>query len=148
MSIHGISPRQSVTNYRDSSTTLIRKIIRNSWNNSYANGTVNGMTRSIGEFRAVNNLGDFLCRQNYVCNIPNPIQPNNVAWRNRITSVMNNCDTTGIPCSNANVKFVSDSSNYTTYRKQRAMNQTYDDSSFGGDDSHASYVAILGIRRF
>jgi hypothetical protein len=145
--MHGISPQQSVTNYRDSSTPMIRKILRNSWNNPFAAGNVNGYGRAMGEFRAINNLGDYLSRPNYVCNIPNPIQPNSVSWRNRITTVMNNCDTTGIPCSNTNVKFVPDSSDYITYKKQRAVSRTYDDYSFGGDDSHASYVPILGVRR-
>ena len=80
------------------------------------------------EFKAVNNIGDFLNRQHYVCNIPTPTQPNGVQWRSRIGSVINNCDDTGIPCSNTNTKFVADSSDYIRYRKQRVFNQQYNAS--------------------
>jgi hypothetical protein len=144
----GISPKQLINNTRDSSSTLTRRILRSSWNNAYATGTFNGYKRVVGEFKAVNNIGDFLCRKNYVCKIPNPSQPNNTVWRSRIGSVIQNCDGTGVPCSNTNTKFVPDSSDYTKYRKQRVANQLYNDSSFGGDQSNGSYTAQMAIRRF
>lgn len=148
-SINGKSPKQTINNCRDSEGTRIRRVVRDSWNTSYATGVYNGKTRAIGEFKAVNNIGDFLSRQNYACgNIPSPIQPNSVAWRSRIGSIIKNCDTSGVPCSNANTRFVPDSSDYITYKKQRAINQTYNDTSFVGDKSNGSYVAVLGSRRF
>lgn len=147
--IQGISPKQTVNNYKDSQQTAIRSVIRRAWNNPYAVGNVNGHARAIGEFKAVNNIGDYLSRKNYVCgNIPNAIQPDNVKWRSRIGGIMKQCDGTGVPCSNSNTKFIPDSSDYTTYKKQRAMNQNYNDKSNGGDDSNASYTSIMAIRRF
>ena len=104
---------------------MTRRVLRASWNTAYAQGEVNGRNRAIGEFKAINNIGDFLNRQHYVCDIPNPAQPNRVQWRSRIGSVINTCDGTGIPCSNTNTKFVPDSSDYIRYRKQRAFNQQY-----------------------
>ena len=145
--ISGISGSQTVNGKRDSEMTSIRKVIRKSWNNPYAAGNVNGRGRAIGEFKAVNNIGDYLSRQNYACgNIPNPTQPNSVTWRSRIGGIMKQCDATGVPCSNANTKFIPDSSDYTTYRKQRAINQNYNDLKDGGDQHNASYVPLMAAR--
>jgi hypothetical protein len=114
---------------RASEEIRIRRVIVNSWNNPYATGTVNGNKRIIGEFKAVNNIGDFLSRQNYRCgSIPNPIQPNSFSWRSRIGSIIQNCDKSGIPSSNTNTKFVPDSSEYTKYKKIRAFNKNFNDS--------------------
>jgi hypothetical protein len=33
------------------------------------------------------------------------------------------------------------------FKKQRAMNVNYNDKSFGGDEHHASYSAVMAIRR-
>ena len=126
--IHGISIKQTINNYKDSETTLTRRILRNSWNGQYAIGSVNGQKRKIGEFKAVSNIGDFLSRKNYACgNIPNPTQPSNVVWRSRIGSIIKQCDNTNVPCSNSNTKFVPDSSEYTKYKRQRSYNQNYND---------------------
>jgi hypothetical protein len=147
--IQGISPIQTINNYKDSEQTAIRSILRRSWNQKYATGNVNGYSRAIGEFKAVSNIGDYLSRKNYACgNIPNPTQPDNVKWRSRIGGIMKQCDQTGVPCSNSNTKFIPDSSDYTTYRKQRALNRNYNDYSNGGDQSNASYVSQMAIRRF
>ena len=124
--LQGISPKQTMNNYKDSDVTMTRRVLRDSWNGTYAKGKVNGYGRRVGEFKAVNNIGDFLSRKNYVCNVPNP-QSNSFHGRNRIGSIINHCDTTGIQCSNTNTKFVPDSSDYIKYRKQRAINQNYND---------------------
>lgn len=129
----GISPRQTVTNYKSSEQVAIRKILTKSWNTSYARGDVNGHSRAIGPFRAVTNSGDFLSRKNYACgDMPNPTQANSVIWRSRIGSIIKKCDGTNIPPSSTNVRFVPDSSDYITYKKQSAINQTYNDNSMGG----------------
>ena len=142
--INGISPQQTVNNYKNSDEVMIRKTIRESWNNPFAVGTVNGRGRAIGEFKAVSNIGDFLSRKNYACgDISNPIQPTNVSWRGRIGSIIKDCDGTGIACSNSNTSFVPDSSEYTKYRKQRAFNRNYNDVSNGGDQSNGSFVARM-----
>ena len=147
--IAGVSPMQTVTSQRSSGDVVARKTIVKSWNNPYAAGNVNGFKPAIGGFKAVTNIGDYLSRQNYSCgNIPNPIQPNNVTWRNRIGGIIKQCDTTGVPCSNANTRFVPDSSDYITYRKHRAMAQNYNDYKFGGDQNNASFVPMMAVRRF
>lgn len=42
-----------------------------------------------------------------------------------------------------NPRYVYDSSDYIRYRKLLAKNKNYNDSSFGGDESNASQVAIM-----
>jgi hypothetical protein len=146
--IQGVSPMQTSNSKRDSGDVTARKIIVKAWNNPYAVGNVNGKGRAVGEFKAVNNICDYLSRQNYACgNIPTPIQPNNVSWRSRIGSIQKNCDGTGVPCSNSNTRFVPDSSDYITYKRQRAMARVYNDVKFGGDQSNASYVPLMAAVR-
>lgn len=141
-SIKGISPTQTITNYKDSESTMIRKVIRNSWNNNYVSGVVNGRKRIASEFKTINNITDFLSRKDCACgNIPNPTQPNKVAWRSRIGSIIKHCDDSNIDCANSNTKFIPDSSDYTTYKKQRSFNQNYNDISNGGDNN-ASQVSM------
>lgn len=145
--LKGISPKQSITNYKDSSQTLIRKVVTKSWNTAYATGTYNNQKCKTTPFRAVNNSGDFLSRVNYRCGGPNPTNADRYKRKNNIGSMFQNCDGSNIPASSCNVKFVADSSDYVTYRKQRAINQNYNDSSFGGDQSNASYVNLMAVRQ-
>lgn len=147
--IQGISATQTINNYKDSEQTAIRSILRRAWNTPYASGNVNGYARAIGEFKAVTNIGDYLSRQNYACgNIPNATRPNIINWGTSLGSIMKHCDGTGVPCSNTNTRYVPDSSDYITYKKQRAINQNYNDYTNGGDQSNASYVNIEAVRRF
>lgn len=143
----GISPKQTINNYKDSSQVMTRRVLTHSWNGAYASGTVNGMKRVITPFRAVNNLGDFLARPNYICGGPNQVNADKPGMKGRIGSIISQCDSTGIPSSTCNVKFVPDSSDYITYKKQRAIGQTYNDLKFGGDESNASYVPLMAVRR-
>ena len=143
----GISPKQTINNYKDSGQVMTRRILTHSWNGAYASGTVNGLSRVITPFRAVNNLGDFLARPNYICGGPNQVNADKPGMKGRIGSIISQCDSTGIPSSTCNVKFVPDSSDYITYKKQRAIGQTYNDLKFGGDESNASYVPLMAVRR-
>ena len=145
-SFNGYSPQQTVTNYKDSEQTTIRRILRNSWNNQQALGTINGKKRIITPFRATNNLGDFLSRKNYVCGVPNQINADKPGWKNRLGSVIS-CDGTGVPAGSCNMRFVPDSSDYIRYRKQRAIGNTYNDLKNGGDNNNGSYVALMAVRR-
>ena len=140
--ISGISPKQTMVDSHGASEAMTRKILRSSWNGAYASGTVNNYNRSIGPFKAVNNIGDFLNRQNYVCGGPNSTHTFCTAGRSRTGKCASVCDTTQIPPSSTNTKFVPDSSSYITFKKQQAMNRVYNDSSFGGDNSNGSYVAF------
>lgn len=146
--IQGISPQQSLTNYRSGDDVLSRRIVTKSWNTPYATGKVNGYKSKTTPFRAVGNLGDFLSRKNYGCGGPNPTNATKPGYGRNIGNMLNNCDGTGIPASATNVKFVPDSSDYTTFKKRQAMNRLYNDKSFGGDQSNASYVPMMRVRRF
>lgn len=125
---NGYSGTQTVTNYKDSEQTSTRSVLRKSWNTMYATGTVNGYARVITPFRAVNNLGDFLARKNYVCGGPNQVNASKPGMKGRIGSIISSCDGTGVEAANCNPKFVSDSSDYVKFRKQQAINRTYNDS--------------------
>lgn len=143
----GYSPKQTITNYKSSGDTTARTILRRAWNTPYATGTVNGYNRIITPFRAVNNLGDFLSRKNYVCGGPNAVNADRYKRNNNIRGMISICDGTDVPASSCNGKFVSDSSDYTTYKRQRAVNVLYNDSKFGGDQSNGSYVPLMRVRR-
>ena len=125
---NGYSGKQTMTNYKGSEQAMTRRVLRSAWNTQYATGVVNGQNRVITPFRAVNNLGDFLSRTNYVCGGPNQVNASKPGWKGRIGSIISNCDSTGVEASSGNHRFVSDSSDYIRYKKQRAMNHNYNDS--------------------
>lgn len=129
--VTGISPKQTKINARGGEQALARKILTKSWNTPYARGEFNEKQAVIGPFRLVNNLGDFLNRQNYSCGGPNQIRSNKPGLRSISGTIPQNCDTTGIPASSCNPKFVPDSSDYVRYKKQRAMNLNYNDTKSG-----------------
>lgn len=145
--IQGISPVQTIDNYKSGEDTIIRGILRRGWNTNFARGNVNGYNRVTTPFRAVNNSGDFLGRVNYVCGGSNQVNADYPGWKSRIGSIISQCDNTGIPSSTCNVKFVADSSDYITFRRQQAVNYTYNDNKMGGDESNASYVPLMAVRR-
>ena len=142
--IQGKSPKQTITNYKSSDQVMMRRVLVKSWNTAYATGTVNNKSRVTTPFRAVNNSGDFLARKQYSCGGPNPTNADKPGWKSRIRNMFSNCDGTGIPPSSTNVKFVADSSDYSKFRKQRAVNANYNDKTFGGDQNNASFVARMG----
>jgi len=135
---NGYSPKQTVTNYKNSGDTLTRRILRDSWNTNYANQIYTGnngvkYNSHIGPFRAIMNRGDFLGRVNYVCGGPNQVNANYPGWKSRIGSMISRCDGTGVPASNgSNPKFVVDSSDYITFKRQSAVNRVYNDLAFVG----------------
>jgi hypothetical protein len=144
---NGYVPKQTISSKKDSEYSCVRKILRNSWNGQYATGTYNDKSRVITPFRAVNNLGDFLGRVNYSCGGPNPTNQDKPGRGSSIGAVPQQCDSTGVPASSCNVKFVADSSDYTTFRKRQAINRTYNDLGYGGDNSNGSYVSLMAVRR-
>ena len=125
---NGYSSRQTINNYKDSNQIMTRSILRKSWNTQNATGVVNGNNRIITPFRAVNNLGDFLSRKNYVCGGPNQVNASKAGWKSRIGSIISRCDNTGVPAGSGNMRFVSDSSDYVTYKRQRSINVNYNDA--------------------
>ena len=127
----GTSVKQTKINARGGEQALARKIITKSWNTPYARGEYNGASPAIGPFRLVNNLGDFLHRQNYSCGGSNQVRSNRPGLRSIAGSIPQSCDGTGIPASSCNPKFVPDSSDYIRYKKQRATNLNYNDTKSG-----------------
>ena len=143
--IQGISVRQTANSMRSSDSVMARKVLRGSWNNQLVGATLLDRQRAIGPFRAVNNLGDYLNRQNYSCGGPNQVNKDKPGMV--IGAVPQKCDGSGIQAASCNPKFVPDSSDYIKYRKLRAMSQTYNDNKFGGDQSNGSYVHLMAVRR-
>ena len=142
----GYSPKQTTLNYKDGSQAAVRSILRNGWNTAFASGTYNGKSRVITPFRAVNNSGDFLARTNYKCGGPTGMSTCSIGWAGSkiyLGSMVNNCDDSGVPGASGNVKYVYDSSDYITFRRQQAMNRNYNDLKNGGDQSNGSYVSRM-----
>lgn len=143
---NGYSPKQTINNYKDSNSVMMRRELRRSWNTQYATGVVEGRSRIITPFRAVTNSGDFLARTNYVCGGPNPSHLSRGGIHQRFGSIVSKCDGTGIPASATNGKFVADASDYTKFKRQSAYNKNYNDLSNGGYNN-ASYVNLMAVRR-
>jgi hypothetical protein len=150
---NGISPKPiiiSTVNQQTSNHAMNRGILRRAWNTKYASGMVNERVRVITPFRAVNNAGDYLARgSNYVCGGSNTIQPNarKGISKGNIGSIFSVCDNSGIEPSNCNNKWVYDSSYYTRFRKEKALNNTYNDYNFGGNKNNAEFVPLTHVRR-
>jgi hypothetical protein len=143
----GYSPTQTITNYKDSEQTRIRRILRSSWNTTNTAGEINGNGRVTTPYRAVTNLGDYLGRVNYVCGGSNQINKTFPGRQGPMGSIISRCDSTGVEGACSNVRFVSDTSDYITYKKQSAINDVYNDLAFGGDESNGSYEAYMRVKR-
>ena len=112
----------------DNSTT--RFVLRQAWNTNYSRYP----RTSITPFRAVTNSGDLLSRRNYSCGgscQTAQSKPGLYGIRSRMGNVLNNCDSSGVPPASCNVRYVYDSSNYVTYKRQRELNVNYNDRTFG-----------------
>ena len=141
----------------------IRYTLKNAWNTQYRSQLQrNNLKQSITTpFRAVNNAGDLLSRENYscggTCKTPQS-RPGLYGLKTHFGAVSTSCTPSAaynslqlikdIPAAACNVKFVYDSSDYVTYLKQKAVVKNYNDLTYGGDDSNASQSAIRAIRRY
>ena len=74
---NGYSAKQTKSGFKSNEEVVSRKLTVRAWNTQYATGTYNGQKAIVGPFRAVNNLGDFLSRNNYSCGGPNQIKTRN-----------------------------------------------------------------------
>ena len=142
----GISKKQTNNTYKTNDDVMVRGIVRRVWNKSGARGLDGTNNRVITPFRAINNLGDFLGRQNYVCGGPNQVNSSISGVRVNGGAVRSQCDGSNVAGASCNSKFVSDSSDYISFRKQKAMNKNYNDSSNGGDQSRGSFSALQRVR--
>jgi len=142
---NGHSAKQTVLNYKDGEQALIRKQLRVAWNTQAATGTINGRARIITPFRAVNNSGDFLSRDNYVCGGSNPTHLPRGGIKHRFGSLLSQCDNSGVESASTNVKYVPDASDYIKYKKQNALNNNYNDLTYG---SYNNSAFTTMMRRF
>jgi hypothetical protein len=127
-----------------------RFTLTNAWNTKGANQWNSGIKTIQTPFRAVTNSGDLLCREYYTCGGPCQTfqsRPGMFGLKQRFGAIQYLCDGTGVPPAACNGKYVYDSSNYTTYLKQKAVNYNYNDYSYGGDQSSASQSAWRRSRR-
>lgn len=129
-----------------------RFTLREAWNTKYkAQLKAANRQSSCTPFRAVNNAGDLLSRKYYSCGGPCQTfqsRPNMRGLSQHFGHISDQCDGTGIPPASCNGKYVYDSSNYITYKKQCAIVKNYNGISTGGDNSNASQSALRAIRRF
>ena len=141
----------------------IRFTLKNAWNTTYPSQLSNSKIKKpiITPFRAVNNAGDLLSRDYYSCGGPCQSfqsRPGMFGLKHRLGANSDTCIPgvwynsyqldARIPAGTCNVKYVYDSSDYTTYLKQRAINKNYNDLSYGGNDSSTSQSAIRAIKRY
>ncbi len=141
----------------------IRFTLKQAWNTTYPSQLkANGLRQSITTpFRAVNNAGDLLSRENFTCGgTCQSVQsrPNIKGIKGHLGAVQATCTPSviwsqlqtlnNVPAAACNVKYVYDSSDYVTYLKQKAMNKNYNDRTYGGDDYNTSQSAIRHIRRY
>ena len=149
----------------------IRYTLKNAWNTTYPSQLrrayptqlqPKNLTRPITTpFRAVNNAGDLLSRENFSCGgscQSFQSRPGLHGLRTHFGSVSVSCTPSAtynslqqikeVPAAACNVKYVYDSSDYITYLKQKAVNKNYNDFSNGGDDYKSSQSAQRAIRRY
>jgi hypothetical protein len=141
----------------------IRYTLKNAWNTTYPSQLRrNNLNRAITTpFRAVNNSGDLLSRDNFSCggSCQTPqSRPGLNGLKSHFGSVSVSCTPSAaynslqliknVPAAACNVRYVYDSSDYVTYLKQKAVNKNYNDLSNGGDDFKASQSAQRAIRRY
>ena len=141
----------------------IRFTLKNAWNTTYPSQLkANNLTKSITTpFRAINNAGDLLSRENYSCGgscQSFQSRPGLRGLKTHFGAISVSCtpSTTynslqtikNIPAAACNVKYVYDSSDYVTYLKQKAVVKNYNDLTYGGDDYKSSQSASRAIRRY
>jgi len=140
----------------------IRFTLKHAWNTNYQRQLrAHQLRRSIvTPFRAVNNAGDLLSRENYACGgtcqTPQS-RPGLKGLRQRFGAIQATCTPSAaynslqlldsVPASACNGKFVYDSSDYVTYLKQKAIVQNYNDLTYGGDQSKSTQSVLKAIRR-
>jgi len=141
----------------------IRFTLKNAWNTTYPSQLRRDNLKQpiTTPFRAVNNAGDLLSRENYSCGgtcQSFQSRPGLKGLRNHFGAVQDTCIPSAaynslqlinnIPAAACNVKYVYDSSDYVTYLKQKAVNKNYNDLTYGGDEYNSSQSAIRAIRRY
>jgi hypothetical protein len=156
----GLMPNPTIDHDNSDEFARTRFMLRDAWNTSSYSGSSN-KKRIITPFRAVNNAGDLLSRENYSCGGSCQTfqsRPGLKGLSFHFGSVSNSCQPSvlwnpsqndkSIPSSTCNVKYVYDSSDYIKFKKDQAVNKNYNDRSFGGNDYNAAQSTIRHIKRY
>jgi len=162
--IKGYMPQTTInTDKRYPEFEHIRFTLKNAWNTTYPSQLRrDNLSQPITTpFRAVNNAGDLLSRNNYSCGgtcQSFQSRPNIRGLKTHFGAVQNSCTPSAaynslqlirnIPAAACNVKYVYDSSDYVTYLKQKAVNKNYNDLTYGGNQYSTSQSAKRAIRRY
>jgi hypothetical protein len=156
----GLMPQPVVDHDNSDIFARTRFTLRDAWNTTSYSGSSNPK-RIITPFRAVNNAGDLLSRENYSCGGSCQTfqsRPGLSGLRQRFGATSVSCQPSvlwsalqvdpEIPSSTCNVKYVYDGSDYTKFRRNQAINRNYNDRSFGGNEYNGAQSAIRHIRRY
>jgi hypothetical protein len=156
----GLMPQPVVDHDNSDVFARTRFTLRDAWNTTSYSGSSNPK-RITTPFRAVNNAGDLLSRENYSCGGSCQTfqsRPGLSGLRQRFGATSVSCQPSvlwssiqvdpKIPSATCNVKYVYDGSDYTTFRRNQAINRNYNDRSFGGNDYSTSQSAYRHIRRY
>jgi hypothetical protein len=152
ITFRGIAPPPIIGKVSDSDFEMSRVVLREVWNNTPLFRNVKDLGKyACTPFRKKLNAGDILTRVNYSCG-GNCQTPQSIAGipsiKRSIGSIKSICDDTFNPPSSCNVKYVYDSSVYTTFLKNTAKNRNYNDLSYGGDQNNSAASVIKSMRRF
>jgi hypothetical protein len=158
--IRGIMPQPIIDHDNSDEFARTRFYLKDAWNTSSASGS-SYPRRIVGPFRAVNNAGDILSRQDYSCGgtcQSYQSRPGLNGLRGRFGSISASCSpsalyssnqlNSNVPASACNGKYVYDGSDYINFKKNQAINRNYNDRSFGGNEYSGSQSAIRAIRRY
>jgi hypothetical protein len=125
------------------------------WNNVYKRQLKGSPSNIHGAaatpFRIVNNSGDILSRKYYSCGGSSQTfqsRPGMYGLRGKFGAIQSLCDGTEIPPASCNTKYVYDSSDYSTYLKQKALSKNYNDLSYGGNKYSGAQSKWRAVRRY
>lgn len=140
-----------------SDVALRRKILRKAFksNNIKTNSGESVGKSTIGPFRTSFHMGDVLTRKYQSCggcNQVNETYVNRTKLGGGVSSISCNVETNGVtpiqvPLGSGNGKFIADSSLYTRFKHLESVNLNYNDSTFGGSDTHTTFTALNRVRK-
>jgi len=158
--IKGRMPQTVLTHDNSDSFARQRFTLVNGFNTSKSTGALYPR-RILTPFRAMNNAGDLLLRQNYSCGGSCQTQqsrPGLYGLSNSFGATSTSCqadifwspiqNNPKVPSGTCNGKYVYDGSDYTRFKKLQSVNRNYNDISFGGNEYNGSQSAYRAIRRY
>ena len=140
-----------------SEDALKRKILRKAFKTNQVSVPTGKIRSMAGPFRTAFNQGDVLSRAYQNCGGSNQVNDvNSSKLRLKMGGSVLNTDcgkltagvtTKEVPLYSGNHKYVSDSSLFTKFKGLSMINKTYNDKSFGGDQSNGSVTFLRKVRR-